>query len=143
MGSPIVLKTEALCKQFKVGFWGRPVTALERLDLEVHTGEIFGFLGPNGAGKTTTLKILMGLIYPTSGKAWILGHKVGEVAMKQQVGFLPALPQEPFGGVYLFDSNTGMIASSTHPERLRVKRTGPPQMNQSPFQQGETVRRQQ
>ena len=92
MGSPIVLKTDALCKQFKVGFWGRPVTALERLDLEVHTGEIFGFLGPNGAGKTTTLKILMGLIYPTSGTAWILGHKVGEVAMKQQVGFLPESP---------------------------------------------------
>ena len=92
MVAPIVLKTEALCKQFKVGFWGRPVTALERLDLEVHTGEIFGFLGPNGAGKTTTLKILMGLIYPTSGKAWILGHKVGEVAMKQQVGFLPESP---------------------------------------------------
>ena len=92
MVSPIVLQTEALCKQFKVGFWGRPVTALERLDLEVHTGEIFGFLGPNGAGKTTTLKILMGLIYPTSGKAWILGHKVGEVAMKQQVGFLPESP---------------------------------------------------
>ena len=88
----IILKTEALCKQFKVGFWGRPLTALERLDLEIHTGEIFGFLGPNGAGKTTTLKILMGLIYPTSGKAWILGHKVGEVAMKQQVGFLPESP---------------------------------------------------
>jgi len=92
MVSPIVLKTEALCKQFKVGFWGRPLTALERLDLEIHTGEIFGFLGPNGAGKTTTLKILMGLIYPTGGKAWILGHKVGEVAMKQQVGFLPESP---------------------------------------------------
>jgi ABC-2 type transport system ATP-binding protein len=92
MVAPIVLKTEALCKQFKVGFWGRPLTALERLDLEIHTGEIFGFLGPNGAGKTTTLKILMGLIYPTSGKAWILGHKVGEVAMKQQVGFLPESP---------------------------------------------------
>jgi len=92
MVAPIVLKTEALCKQFKVGFWGRPLTALERLDLEIHTGEIFGFLGPNGAGKTTTLKILMGLIYPTGGKAWILGHKVGEVAMKQQVGFLPEAP---------------------------------------------------
>jgi ABC-2 type transport system ATP-binding protein len=88
----IVLKTESLRKTFRVGFWGRPVTALEQLDLEVHTGEIFGFLGPNGAGKTTTLKILMGLIYPTSGKAWILGHKVGEVAMKQQVGFLPEAP---------------------------------------------------
>jgi ABC-2 type transport system ATP-binding protein len=92
MVAPTVLKTEALCKRFKVGFWGRPVTAVERLDLEVCKGEIFGFLGPNGAGKTTTLKMLMGLIYPTSGKAWILGRKVGDVAMKHQVGFLPESP---------------------------------------------------
>lgn len=92
MVSPIVLKTEGLRKQFKVGFWGRPVTALDHLDLEVYKGEIFGFLGPNGAGKTTTLKILMGLIYPTSGKAWLLGQKIGDVAMKHQVGFLPESP---------------------------------------------------
>jgi ABC-2 type transport system ATP-binding protein len=88
----IVLKTEALRKTFRVGFWGRPVTAIEHLDLEVRKGEIFGFLGPNGAGKTTTLKILMGLIYPTSGKAWILERKVGDVAVKHQVGFLPEAP---------------------------------------------------
>src|SRR5437016_9328038 len=88
----IVLKTEALRKTFRVGFWGRPVTAVDHLDLEVRRGEIFGFLGPNGAGKTTTLKILMGLIYPTSGKAWILERKVGDVAVKQQVGFLPEAP---------------------------------------------------
>src|SRR6059058_1796596 len=88
----IVLKTEALRKTFRVGFWGRPVTAVDNLDLEVRRGEIFGFLGPNGAGKTTTLKILMGLIYPTSGKAWILEHPVGDVRMKHQVGFLPEAP---------------------------------------------------
>jgi ABC-2 type transport system ATP-binding protein len=90
--APIALQTDALCKRFAVGFWGRPVTAVEHLDLEVHKGEIFGFLGPNGAGKTTTLKMLMGLIYPTSGKAWILGRKVGDVTMKHQVGFLPESP---------------------------------------------------
>src|SRR5439155_990774 len=56
----VVLKIEALRKTFRVGFWGKPVTAVEYLDLEVRRGEIFGFLGPNGAGKTTTLKILMG-----------------------------------------------------------------------------------
>jgi ABC-2 type transport system ATP-binding protein len=89
---PIALQTDALSKKFAVGFWGRSVTAVEHLDLEVHTGEIFGFLGPNGAGKTTTLKMLMGLIYPTSGKAWMLGRKVGDVAMKHQVGFLPESP---------------------------------------------------
>ncbi len=88
----IVLKTEALRKTFRVGFWGKLVTAVDRLDLEVRKGEIFGFLGPNGAGKTTTLKILMGLIYPTSGRAWILERKVGDVAVKHQVGFLPEAP---------------------------------------------------
>ena len=88
----IVLRTEALRKTFRVGFWGRPVIAVDHLDLEVRKGEIFGFLGPNGAGKTTTLKILMGLIYPTSGKAWILERKVGDVAVKHQVGFLPEAP---------------------------------------------------
>jgi len=88
----VVLKIEALRKTFRVGFWGKPVTAVEHLDLEVRKGEIFGFLGPNGAGKTTTLKIIMGLIYPTSGKAWILERKVGDVAVKHQVGFLPEAP---------------------------------------------------
>src|SRR5437660_3636715 len=88
----VVLKIEALRKTFRVGFWGKPVTAVEYLDLEVRRGEIFGFLGPNGAGKTTTLKILMGLIYPTSGKALILERKVGDVAVKHQVGFLPEAP---------------------------------------------------
>ena len=92
MRPDIVLRTEALSKLFRIGFWGRPVMALEGLDLEVQKGEVFGFLGPNGAGKTTTLKILMGLIYPTSGKAWILERKVGDVAVKHQVGFLPEAP---------------------------------------------------
>ena len=87
-----VLKTTALRKTFKVGFWGRQVTALEGLDLEVRRGEVFGFLGPNGAGKTTTLKILMGLIYPTSGQAWILDREIGEVNVKHHVGFLPEAP---------------------------------------------------
>src|SRR5207244_8468185 len=90
----VVLKIEALRKTFRVGFWGKPVTAVEYLDLEVRRGEIFGFLGPNGAGKTTTLKILMGLIYPTSGKAWILERKVGDVAVKHQVGFRPEARSE-------------------------------------------------
>jgi ABC-2 type transport system ATP-binding protein len=95
-----VLKTTALRKTFKVGFWGRQVTALEGLDLEVRRGEVFGFLGPNGAGKTTTLKILMGLIYPTSGQAWILDREIGEVNVKHHVGFLPEAP-------YFYDYLTG------------------------------------
>lgn len=98
--STVVLKTEALRKTFKVGFWGRPVTALEGLDLEVRQGEVFGFLGPNGAGKTTTLKILMGLIYPTSGRAWLFGKNVGDRDAKARLGFLPESP-------YFYDYLTG------------------------------------
>src|SRR5438105_2410979 len=87
-----VLKTKALSKTFRVGFWGRPVTAVDRLDLEVKRGEIFGFLGPNGAGKTTTLKMLMGLIFPSSGRAEVLGRPVPDRQAQRKVGYLPETP---------------------------------------------------
>ena len=68
------LATFDLTKDYAVGFWRkRPYRALDRLTLEVEPGEVFGFLGPNGAGKTTTLKLLMQLVYPTSGRAEIFG----------------------------------------------------------------------
>ncbi|MGH7229364.1 MAG: ATP-binding cassette domain-containing protein, partial [Nitrospiraceae bacterium] len=71
---------EGLTKTFKSGWpWQPPVAALSGLSLSVSRGEIYGFLGPNGAGKTTTLKILMGLMRVTSGKAEVLGKPVGEV----------------------------------------------------------------
>src|SRR5207237_891433 len=60
--------------------------------LEVREGEIFGYLGPNGAGKTTTLKLLMGLMYPTSGSARILGKPVSDPEIKRSIGFLPEQP---------------------------------------------------
>ena len=66
--------------------------ALDRLNLEVHQGEIFGFLGHNGAGKTTTIKLLLGLLAPTAGQAWILDRPIEDVTIKQQVGFLPEAP---------------------------------------------------
>jgi ABC-2 type transport system ATP-binding protein len=66
--------------------------ALDSLTLEVGPGEIFGFLGPNGAGKTTTLKLLMQLVYPTSGAAWILDKPVGDLAVKRRIGYLPENP---------------------------------------------------
>jgi ABC-2 type transport system ATP-binding protein len=87
------IRTEKLTKHYRVGFWRpRPYLALDSLTLDVHRGEIFGFLGPNGAGKTTTLKLLMQLIYPTSGHAEILGRPVGDVAVKQRIGYLPENP---------------------------------------------------
>src|SRR6188768_1035284 len=87
------IRTEALTKHYKVGFWRpRPYLALEGLTLSVGQGEVFGFLGPNGAGKTTTLKLLMQLIYPTSGTAQILGLPVGSTAVKRRIGYLPENP---------------------------------------------------
>jgi ABC-2 type transport system ATP-binding protein len=66
--------------------------ALDHLDLEIEEGEVFGFLGHNGAGKTTTIKLLMGLVYPTSGEVWILDRSIRDVAVKQHIGFLPESP---------------------------------------------------
>jgi ABC-2 type transport system ATP-binding protein len=82
-----------LTKDYRVGFARkRSVRALDHLTLEVRRGEIFGFLGPNGAGKTTTLKLLMGLIYPTEGTAYILGHRIDTIEARSQVGYLPENP---------------------------------------------------
>ncbi|KAF0123198.1 MAG: ABC-2 type transport system ATP-binding protein [bacterium] len=88
----IAVKTQGLSKEFRTGFTMKKVSALHNLNLEVEEGEIFGYIGPNGAGKTTTLKILTGLIYPTSGNAWILGRDIRDVAIKKDIGFLPEGP---------------------------------------------------
>ncbi len=70
-----VIEILGLEKTYLVGFWRkRPKRALHPLHLTVEEGEVFGFLGPNGAGKTTTLKLLMGLVFPTSGSARLLGR---------------------------------------------------------------------
>jgi ABC-2 type transport system ATP-binding protein len=80
-------------KTYSVGFWRkRRKHALRPLHLQVESGEIFGFLGPNGAGKTTTLKLLMGLVSPTSGSARVLGREWTDLAVKAQIGFLPEQP---------------------------------------------------
>ncbi|HEY3347180.1 MAG TPA: ABC transporter ATP-binding protein, partial [Nitrospirota bacterium] len=88
----MMVRTENLSKVFVTGFRRKKVTALKGLTMEVRQGDVFGFLGPNGAGKTTTLKILMGLIYPTTGKAWIMGQELGSVEVKRRIGFLPEQP---------------------------------------------------
>jgi ABC-2 type transport system ATP-binding protein len=59
--------------------------------MTVPRGEVFGFLGPNGAGKTTGVKLLLGLVSPTSGEAWVLGRPVGDVAARRRIGYLPEL----------------------------------------------------
>ncbi len=88
-----VILVEDLTKSFKPNWpWQTPITALAGLSLSVSRGEIYGFLGPNGAGKTTTLKILLGLMRATSGKAEVLGKPAGDVETRRRVGFLPESP---------------------------------------------------
>jgi len=87
------LATEELTKDYTIGFWrNRTYRALDRLTLTVEPGEVFGFLGPNGAGKTTTLKLLMQLVFPTGGRAEILGRPLGDVVVKRRIGYLPENP---------------------------------------------------
>ncbi len=88
-----VIRTEALCKRY--GNLRTCSTALRNLDLEVAEGEIFGYLGPNGAGKTTTLNLLMGLVRPSSGRAWLLGRPVRDPDSRAGVGFMPEHPRFP------------------------------------------------
>ena len=87
------IEIKGLTKEYRTGFWkSRTKLALNSLNLQVESGEVFGLLGPNGAGKTTTLKILFRLVFPTSGAARILGRELNDTAMHQRVGYLPEQP---------------------------------------------------
>ena len=88
-----VIEIANLTKDYQVGFFRkRTVRALDNLSLSVDAGQIFGFLGANGAGKTTTLKLLMRLIFPTSGTARILDRDIQDVRMHERIGYLPENP---------------------------------------------------
>jgi len=98
--SGYAIRLQGLTKDYPTGFWRpRPVRALDGVSLDVAPGEVLGFLGPNGAGKTTTLKLLMQLIYPTAGRAEILGRPAGDVETRRRLGYLPELP-------YFYDNLT-------------------------------------
>ena len=87
--SDVIIETRNLTKVYR-DFWGRQkVRALKALDLEVRRGEIFGLLGPNGSGKTTTMKLLLGLLFPTSGRALVFGKDASDVAKNERIGYLP------------------------------------------------------
>ncbi len=89
MDNDIAIKTENLTKAYR-SFWRRKkILALDKLNIDIKKGEIFGLLGPNGSGKTTTLKLLLGLIFPTEGRALVLGKTTNDVAVKNRIGFLP------------------------------------------------------
>jgi ABC-2 type transport system ATP-binding protein len=87
------LRTDGLVKDYRTGPpWRRGhVRALDGLDLEVATGEVFGFLGPNGAGKSTTIRVLLDLLRPTAGRAEVLGTapQVGGPELRGRIGYLP------------------------------------------------------
>ncbi len=95
-----VVCVEEIVKDFRPGFGLKTKRVLHGISFSVQQGEIFGFVGPNGAGKTTTLKILMGLIFATGGKASILGHDIGESEFRRHIGYLPE-------GPYFYDFLTG------------------------------------
>ena len=119
------LATYELTKDFAIGFWRkRPYRALDRLTLEVNQGEVFGFLGPNGAGKTTTLKLLMRLVFPTSGRAEMFDRPLGDLSVRRRIGYLPEHP-------YFYDHLTaeelltyfaGLFGYSGAERRARVTR---------------------
>ncbi|MEE2825006.1 MAG: ABC transporter ATP-binding protein [Planctomycetota bacterium] len=85
----IVVEAQNLTKIYR-DFWGRQkVRALKALDLEIKKGEVFGLLGPNGSGKSTTIKLLLGLLFPTSGRALVFGKDASEVSKNEKIGYLP------------------------------------------------------
>lgn len=85
----IVVETRSLSKVYR-DFWGRQkVRALKALDLKIYRGEVFGLLGPNGSGKTTTIKLLLGLLFPTTGRALVFDKDATEVTKNERIGFLP------------------------------------------------------
>lgn len=91
-----IIETRNLTKYY------RKIRGIEDLNLQVKEGEIFGFLGPNGAGKTTTIRLLLRLINPTSGEAFVFGKDVGKnyISILYEVGYLP-------GDVHLYEKMTG------------------------------------
>jgi len=91
---------QGLKKVYK-GHLGDSVAAVDDLSFQVEQGEIFGFIGPNGAGKTTTIKMLLGLLFPSSGKLTVLGKPAGDIEAKKRISYLPESP-------YFYEHMTGV-----------------------------------
>jgi ABC-2 type transport system ATP-binding protein len=89
------VKTEGLRKEFALGWFRGRLLAVEGLDMEVRKGEVFGLLGPNGSGKSTAMKMILGLLRPSSGRAEVCGYRAGTIAARRQIGFLPENPYFP------------------------------------------------
>jgi len=123
MMKPPLIETQNLCKTFR-DFWRRPVVdAVKALDLCVEHGEVFGLLGPNGSGKSTTLKMLLGLLHPSSGSIRIFGKSPQDVTVKSRIGYLPEVSHlheflTPRETLMYYAALFGM------PRRMAVRRTG-------------------
>src|SRR5256714_15590553 len=117
MQNPTIVETHSLTKRY-----GSGVLAVNSVDMSVRRGEVYGFLGPNGAGKTTTLRMLVGLIKPTSGTATVAGHAPGSPAGLARIG---ALIEGP--GFYPYLSgreNLRVVAELATVDQKRVRREG-------------------
>jgi ABC-2 type transport system ATP-binding protein len=116
----IVLRADDLAKTFHLGFLRRRVEAVRGISFTVRRGEIFGFLGPNGAGKTTTMKMMMGLVFPSRGRAEVFGLPAGSRGAKRRLGYLP---ETPYFYEYLtpeeFLDFAGALSDVPGPERRR------------------------
>jgi ABC-2 type transport system ATP-binding protein len=89
MARDVIVETRKLTKIYR-DFWGRQKkVALRALNFEVRKGEVFGLLGPNGSGKTTTIKLLLGLLFPTDGEAFVFGQPAADVRKNEKIGYLP------------------------------------------------------
>jgi len=110
----IVLQTDGLSKVYRSLFTRAGVRALDNLDLRIRLGETYSIVGPNGSGKTTTLKIILGLISPTAGTTTIFGSKIGDLAVRRRLGFLPedAYLYDCFNGEELLDFYAGLFGYS-------------------------------
>lgn len=88
-----IVEIENLSKDYETGFWKKKkIRALDGLSLSVSEGQIFGFLGGNGAGKTTTIKMLMSLLFPSGGRAQILGRDISDRSVRSRIGYCPENP---------------------------------------------------
>jgi ABC-2 type transport system ATP-binding protein len=115
-----VIVADELIKTFR-DFWHRPrVQAVRGISFEVRRGEVFGLLGPNGSGKSTTLKMILGLLHPSSGRLEVLGHSPRDVKTKARLGYLP---EESYIYPYLTPRETlnfyGRLFDMDRPERRR------------------------
>ena len=115
-----VLQIEGLTKIYKSLFTAVGVKAVDNLNLSIRRGETYSIVGPNGSGKTTTLKILLGLIFPTSGRTTVFGKSVSDLSVRERIGFLPedAYLYDCFNGEELLDFYAGLFG---YPRKKRAQ----------------------